>query len=633
MKEIYDYVVMTKYLLERNKNHFSQAKNTPFTINPIKSIYGYKGTNTKSCELIADKVFPEEIKTLEEATIQVLEMLSSGKKCIDIEEKISFEEFKKGLEKWKERTTTSPSGRHLGHYKLLLRLPVYIDDKKQVNISEHLLFLYYQVATLASKLGETLNRWTIVSTCMIEKIMGNPRIDKLRVIHLFEADYNLLLKIVWARKGVWNAHCSEVLNKGQAGSRPGKRAIDVVLNKEFKYQYARFTRTSLGTIDNDAKSCYDRIIISVAMLISKYYGIPNNFCRMQAENLKKTKFHIRTAAGDSKEFYCHTENDPIYGTGQGSCASPAIWLFISSFIMDCLQEQGNGMCMYNISKTTQSVMSWIEGFVDDTSIFTNLEYYHNDIKTLKKKLTEDGNRWSNLLWATGGLLETNKCFYYLLSWKFNENGLPSPETIEEQDRIDSSKVEIKNPDGTITELKQVETTISHKTLGTMKCIFGPEKEQIKSLTEKSTKFVKQVINSQFNRRMARRAYSMCYIPSMLYSLVATSLDEKQINDIQQAATTAFIRIMGYEQCFPRAVVYGPKKFGGIGLQKLSVEGNCNKVEAIISHLNNCTELGEIIQICLNLLQMHSGSIIPVLENTNDLEYIEKIGSHQFVNFY
>ena len=37
-----------------------------------------------------------------------------------MELKISFKEFTQGLRKWKEATSTSPSGRHLGVYKVLL---------------------------------------------------------------------------------------------------------------------------------------------------------------------------------------------------------------------------------------------------------------------------------------------------------------------------------------------------------------------------------------------------------------------------------------------------------------------------------------------------------------------------------
>jgi hypothetical protein len=131
----------------------------------------------------------------------------------------------------------------------------------------------------------------------LEKVAGVARLDKLRVIHIFEVDYNLILKIVWARKTVWEAHNKKILNKGQSGSRPGCRAIDVALQKAMRYNYAKLTRTDLLTIDNDAKSCFDRILCNFAMLNSQYYGIPINFCELQANTLKDTKFKIRTALG------------------------------------------------------------------------------------------------------------------------------------------------------------------------------------------------------------------------------------------------------------------------------------------------------------------------------------------------
>jgi hypothetical protein len=142
--------------------------------------------------------------------------------------------------------------------------PEYNDDYKDPK--EHIMKLYYQIAMAPLRTGTSLDRWQNSTTTMINKIPGCPRINKLRVIHLFEADYNLLLKIIWARRLVWNAHDAGKLNDGQAGSRPGRNAIDVVVQKEMKYLYSRLTRTGMATMDNDAKSCYDRIICTFPMI-------------------------------------------------------------------------------------------------------------------------------------------------------------------------------------------------------------------------------------------------------------------------------------------------------------------------------------------------------------------------------
>jgi hypothetical protein len=81
------------------------------------------------------------------------------------------------------------------------------------------------------------------------------------------------LKIIKARKLVWHAHDNDKLNEGQSGSRPGRNAFDVLIQKEMKYLFSRITRTNLAIMDNDAKSCYDRIICNLGMIISQYFGV------------------------------------------------------------------------------------------------------------------------------------------------------------------------------------------------------------------------------------------------------------------------------------------------------------------------------------------------------------------------
>jgi hypothetical protein len=268
-------------LLNRNITHFGQANDSPFCQPPLFDFFEYEGVNERTTKLILEGIIPVELQNQPPHVALLLEHLSDMNKLPTINSGITLDEFVKGMIRWNERTTTSPSGRHLGHYKVLTRLQIMDDTNPDINLSLTILDLYYKVAMTAANLGKSLDRWRQISTCMIEKIVGVPRIDKLRVIHLFEADFNMLLKIMWARKCVWQMNDLSIINEGQAGSRPGKRAIDVVIQKEMKYLYATTTRTLLGTIDNDAKSCYDRMICNFSMALSYYYGVPNNYCSIQ----------------------------------------------------------------------------------------------------------------------------------------------------------------------------------------------------------------------------------------------------------------------------------------------------------------------------------------------------------------
>jgi hypothetical protein len=254
--------------------------------------------------------------------------------------------------------------------------------------------LYYHIAIAELRTGQSLDRWQNSITAMIEKIPGCPRIHKIRVIHLFEADYNLLLKIRWARRLVWNANDAGKLDDGQAGSRPGRNAIDVVVQKEMKYLYSHLTRTGMATMDNDVKCCYNQIICNLVMNISQYYGLSSTTMQTQATTLQKMRYWLQTALGDSTLYYQHTEETPIHGTGQGSCASPCIWLLISIILMDCLAELGGGVVMKDV--TPIMIQQWIDGFLDNTSLFSNLprdSTNFNNIQLLHEKLRRDMILW------------------------------------------------------------------------------------------------------------------------------------------------------------------------------------------------------------------------------------------------
>jgi hypothetical protein len=135
----------------------------------------------------------------------------------------------------------------------------------------------------------------------------------------------------------------------------------------------------------------------------QYYGLSPTTTKTQAITLQKMCYRLRTALGDSKRHYQHKEETPKHGTGQGSCASPCIWLLISSILMDCLAELGGGVVMKDVTPTM--IQQWIDGFVDDTSLFSNLlrdSGNPNNIHLLHEKLRR------MILWRE--LLEAHRIF-------------------------------------------------------------------------------------------------------------------------------------------------------------------------------------------------------------------------------
>jgi hypothetical protein len=133
--------------------------------------------------------------------------------------------------------------------------------------------------------GHVLDRWKTIVNVMIFKDAGNYKIHRLRVIHIYEADFNLLLAVRW-RELLHAADAAGILNEGQFGGRPGCEAQSLTLLEELKYDIAYLTRRTLFNFDNDAMSCYDRIILALASLINQKYGQHRQVVVVYAQTLE-----------------------------------------------------------------------------------------------------------------------------------------------------------------------------------------------------------------------------------------------------------------------------------------------------------------------------------------------------------
>ena len=75
-----------------------------------------------------------------------------------------------------------------------------------------------------------------------------------------------------------NAEFHNILHDSQHGSRRGRGTDTLLLTKHLTYSFWRLTQTNGMTFDNDAKSCYDHIIMNLALLASQQLGMPTSIC-------------------------------------------------------------------------------------------------------------------------------------------------------------------------------------------------------------------------------------------------------------------------------------------------------------------------------------------------------------------
>ena len=88
---------------------------------------------------------------------------------------------------------------------------------------------------------------------MREKKPGMIKIHQLRIIGLLEADFNIALKLIFAKKMMRNEESSGISGE-QWGGSPKRTAIDTAFKKLLMLDYARMTYKTIAMFANDAAS-------------------------------------------------------------------------------------------------------------------------------------------------------------------------------------------------------------------------------------------------------------------------------------------------------------------------------------------------------------------------------------------
>ena len=208
-----------------------------------------------------------------------------------------------------------------------------------------------------------------------------------------------------------------MINTAQWGSQPHYRASNAALQKQLQYELTYALRKQLVAMELDARACYDRIIATCAMLISMMHGMPAEACQMQKDMLEGASFKIRTSLGESSETFHHSKESPVFGTGQGSGASPPVWVLISSVLLDEMD-----LCQFR-SKFTDPMGtlhhdSVMVVYVDNSGTMINNFPSGKGIESIRMV----AQKWERLLFSSGGALAPGKCFFYLVEWDWDSQG-------------------------------------------------------------------------------------------------------------------------------------------------------------------------------------------------------------------
>jgi len=185
--------------------------------------------------------------------------------------------------KTKEKTLLSLSGIHFGHYTAS------IEELVNAKINQ-------LMATIPMLTGISPLRWHTMLNVLLEKLVGNCMVKKLCImIILFKADLNNNNKwLGWVLMANVESNTCTIAQE-QYGSIKGKAAGLQCLNKCLLYDYIWAMQIPAALFSNNAKSCYNWIILIIAAQCLCHLGAPIKATESMISTLAQLCHHIWSA--------------------------------------------------------------------------------------------------------------------------------------------------------------------------------------------------------------------------------------------------------------------------------------------------------------------------------------------------
>ena len=594
--EVYDKEEIERILMKTNKAKFQQASETPFVNTYLHEVVGDMAINEESEKILCGRFITSS--TDEEGVIDFIENVKraeSVERSKRIGTEISLEEHQKFWKRARESTQSSISGLHFGFYKSITK------DNQLANLSRHFINIQFRNGYSSWRSRGDLN-------VSLQKIAGNFDPKKQRTIHLLEADFSEGCKIIFSKRMMENARVHNQIPEEQYARRGGK-AIDAALHKVLILDHFRMMRRGGICMSSDLMNCYDRMVHSVGSLAMQSLGIPPHAIKCLSSTVQRMRHFIRTAYGDSDQFYGGNDKDLLQGGGQGNPAAPPMWTAISIVILKILATYEPGVIMVASISLVVTIVTAIM-YVDDTDIFV-MKKERENLESLIRRIQKILDIWTNALWATGGVLRPEKCWWMLIDfkWKGSEWRYITK---------DDKEVNIWVPDHkkVRTKVQQIDPHESKRTLGVVIAGDGNMEGQKQKLLETSIEWANKMEKAYLHKSEANLAINTTLARSWAYPVQATSLTFEDCVDIMKPAYKVILSKLGSNRHIPLQYRYGPKELNGLGLPHLYTMQGTAKLKAFITHMKSGTKIGRTLEGQLEATNIEVGTS----EHLFDLEY-------------
>jgi hypothetical protein len=252
---------------------------------------------------------------------------------------------------------------------------------------------------------------------LLEKIVGNSFVHKLRAICLLKADFNWINKIIFAKQMIGSA-LERNLIPGKSFSKKGSNCINAVMTKIFICDKSRIHHHDACIAGNDFGDCYDRAAHPIAALSLCSFGVPQPAINVLLEKMETMRFFLLSGFGKSKTLYGGSHKEHLAGYGQGNAAAGPGFTAMSSLIVNVYLRDGFGAQIYS-SYYKQLLLLALVMYIDDTDLVHWLNLPSCTPGKLIAAAQTTTYAWGSLAIATCAAMKPEKCYAYFLSYWYD----------------------------------------------------------------------------------------------------------------------------------------------------------------------------------------------------------------------
>ena len=390
-------------------------------------------------------------------------------------------------------------------------------------------------------------------------------------------------------------------------SERNRLADDGTLAKVLFYDIVRQLRRPAGLASVDADNCYDRIAHPMVSIVMQAFGVPAEACESMLSTIQDMKFYLRTGYGDSKEFVGGPKGDSYEATKtqgmmQGNGAGPASWTVTTIPMISAHKKKGHGAHLIAVVSDKHMHIAGAL-FVDDTDL-THLDMRRNETITeahdcFQRSITN----WGKLLIATGGALKPVKCSYYLISFKWNKEGIWSYATNESDERWD---IHVPLVNGEAAPIEHLSVDSAVKTLGNMTCPSGSNKAAITRMKSQCEEWFNRLTLGSLSRRDVWFMSEIQLWPRLGYGICNNTASWDELDSCLNIWYGKIGRKGGIRLSSPKILRTLDRGFYGVGLPHPGLECFVAQITKLLTHYGCRSSVGLQMLVSLELMIVELG---------------------------